>query len=234
MRTILRASLVILLAAPMAAQKASTLDDPIPGEIRIDSPRSLHPCAGAQAVDQIARAAHMLVGFENAQGCWLAPRSRWAHPDGDKLTGLSPRLALDHVIAAMSSHLWRTVNGIIVVRPTTAWADPDDFLNQPVQPFEATNALVDEILHTALRAATPSVLLPHEDVPRHGALVSHSMTVQFSGGSMLDALNAIVGAHGSAEWEVGYSGNLAYVKVSTLAFPKDSVMAPAALPKPHR
>jgi hypothetical protein len=48
MRTIL---LVVTLAAPIAAQHASTLDDPIREEFRIDDPRSLLPCASGMAVD---------------------------------------------------------------------------------------------------------------------------------------------------------------------------------------
>jgi hypothetical protein len=234
MRTILPAVLVITLATPLVAQQASTLDDPIPGELRIDSPRSLHPCAGGQAVDQVARAAHVLVGFENGQDCFPGPRSLRADTDAENLTGLSARLAFDNVIASMTSYSWKTVNGVVVVRPRAAWTNPDYFLNQTVQPFVATDESVDEILHTALRAATPSLLIPHEDLPRVGKLASHSMTVEFSGGTMLDALNAIVRAHGSAEWEVGYTGNHAMVVLSTLAFPKDSIMAPAALPRPRR
>jgi hypothetical protein len=134
----------------------------------------------------------------------------------------------------MTSYSWKTVNGVVVVRPGAAWTNPDDFLNQTVQAFVATDESVDEILHTALRVATPSLLIPHEDLPRVGKLVSHSMTVEFSGGTVLDALNAILRAHGSAEWEVGYTGNHAMVVLSTLAFPKDSIMAPAALPRPRR
>jgi hypothetical protein len=57
------------------------------------------------------------------------------------------------------------------------------------------------------------------------------MTVAFAGGTLLDALNAIVLAHGGAEWEVGYTGNRAHIVVSTVGFPKDSVMAPTVLPQ---
>jgi hypothetical protein len=218
MRTALSALLVVTLAAAIEAQQPLTLDDPIREELRIDNPRFVDPCASGQAVDQIARAAHMLVGFESTPDCWLCPRSLWAAPDGDILTGMSARQAFDHLIASMPTDSWKALNGIVVVRPTSAWNDPDNLLNQPVQPFEATNEHVVDILHAVLRATTPPLFLPHQDLPRSGELVNHSMTVVFPGGTMLDALNAVVRAHGSAEWQVGYASGFARIVVSTLAF----------------
>jgi hypothetical protein len=224
----------VALAAPIAAQTVSKLDGPIRGEFRIDDPRSLHSCASGVAVDQLARAANVLVGFETTRDCRPSPRVRTAGASSETMTGMSVREAFDHLIASMPMYSWKELNGVVVVRPKTAWADPDDLLNQPVQPFEVTNERADDVLHTVLRAVTPSLFLPHEDVPRSGQLVDHSMTVTFPGGTLLDAFNTIVGAHGSAQWQVGYVDGRAMVYLGTLVFPGDSVMAPAALPQPHR
>jgi len=230
----LPAFLVVTLATTLVAQNLTTLDDPIREEVQIDNPRFLHPCAGAMAVDQIARAAHLLFGFENTEDCAPGPRSLKAGADSEPIAGMSARLALDRWIASKPMYSWKPLNGVVVLRPTTAWANSNNLLNQTVRPFEATNANVDDILHAVLKATTPSLFLPHEDVPRRGPLVSHAMTVVFAGGTMLDALNAVVLAHGGAEWEIGYTGNRAQIVVSTVAFPKDAVMAPAALPQSHR
>jgi hypothetical protein len=93
--------LVVTLASPIAAQHARTLDDPIREEFRIDDPLSLHPCAGGMAVDQIARAAQVPVGFENTPDCWLSPRSLRAGAGGDTIAGMSARQAFDRLIASM-------------------------------------------------------------------------------------------------------------------------------------
>jgi hypothetical protein len=231
MRTTLLALFVVTLAVPTAAQHPSALDDPIRKEFRIDDPRSLQPCASGIAIDQVARATHVLAGFENTPDCWLSPRSLAAVTGIDIVAGMSARQAFDHVIASMPMFSWKELNSVVVVRPTMASADPNDLLNQSVQPFQASNAYVDDVLHRVLLAATPSLFIPHEDVPRSGELVRHSMTLTFSGGTMLDALNAMIRAHGSAEWHVGYVDRRAQVLVTTLRFPGDHVMAPAALPK---
>ncbi len=234
MRNLVLAFIVIALAAPIAGRTASKLDDPIRGELRIDDPRSLPSCASGMAVDQLARATDLPVGFEASPDCWLSPRSRTPGASSGSLTGMSVREAFDRLIASMPMYSWKELNGVVVVRPTTAWADSDDFLNQPVQPFAVTNAHADDVLHTALRAVTPSLFLPHVDVPRSGQLSGQSMTVKFPGGTLLDAFNTIVGAHGAAQWQVGYGDGRAQVLLSTLAFPGDSVMAPAANPHRHR
>jgi hypothetical protein len=233
-RAILLAILVLMCTPSMPAQNSLTIDDPIREEVRVDNPRLLHPCASGIAVDQIARAAHVMVGFQNTRDCAPGPRSLKGGPNGENLMGMSARQAFDWWTASMPMYSWKRLNGVVVLRPTTAWEDPDDLLNQTVQPFQATNEYVDEILHVALRATTPSLFVPHVDVPRRGELSNRALSVVFSGGTMLDALNTIVLTHGAAEWEVGYTGYRAFIVVSTVAFPTDAVTAPAAMPQSRR
>ena len=120
MRKMVLAFLGVTLAAPIAAQTASKLDDPIRGEFRIDDQRSLHACASGMAVDQLARAADVLVGFETTRDCWLSPRSRTAGASSETMTGMSVRTAFDHLIASMPMYSWKELNGVVVVRPTPA------------------------------------------------------------------------------------------------------------------
>jgi len=233
-RTLAPAVPLILISVPTGAQNPQALDDPIQAEFRVDNPRSLHSCAGVQSLDQIARATHVLLGFENLPTCGLGPRSLFVGPDNENLSGMSARLAFDHFVEAMPSYSWKAVNGVAVVRPTEAWRDRDGLLNQTVQPFEARDQDVTAVLHAALHATAPSLWLPHTDVPRSGVLSSHLMTVTFPGGTLLDALNAIVSAHGAAEWEVGYIGGHAMIVLNTTAFNADAVMSPVALPQRRR
>ena len=234
MRIIIFASLVVTLAGAIGAQNASKLDDPITGECRIDNPRFLNPCNSGMAVDQLARKAEVLVGFENMPNCPPSARSLKAGAAGETLTGMSARQAFDHLMTLMPTFSWKDMNGVVVVRPKAAWEDPRDPLNLSTGAFEAANERVDDVLHTVLHAVKPSMFIPHEDVPRPDGPITRPVAVAFSGGMMLDALNGVLRAHGGLEWQLGYPGNSAVITLSMLKFPGDGVIAPVAVPTPHR
>jgi hypothetical protein len=107
-------------------------------------------------------------------------------------------------------------------------------LNLPTAAFSATDTPLNDALHTVLQAVTPSVFYPHEDIQRSGRPIDVPVSVAFPGGTMLEALNAIVRAHQSAEWQFGYSGNSAMIALDSLAFTGGGVMAPVALPPTRR
>jgi hypothetical protein len=226
--------LVVTLAGTIAPRAASNLDTPIGGEFRIDNPRFLDPCAGHIAVGQIARQANVLVGFENTPDCWLGPTAFNARAGNERLTGMSARQAFDHLMALMPMYSWKEMEGVAVVRPKAAWDDPTDVLNLPTASFSATAAPLNDALHTVLQAVTPPVFYPHDDVQRFGRPIDVPVSVVFPGGTMLEALNAIVRAHQGAVWQLGYSGNLATIAVESLAFTGGVVMAPVALPLARR
>ena len=222
---------VITLGVTAVTRGASNLDTPIRTEFSIDDPRSLDPCAGHLAVDQIARQANVLVGFENTPDCWLGPMAVKAGGVSEILTGMSARQAFDHLMTVTPMYSWREMEGVAVVRPKAAWDDPTDVLNLPAASFSAIDTPVNDALHTALQAVTPPVFYPHDDVPHFGRPIDVPVTVAFPGGTMLEALNAIVRAHQSAHWQLGYSGNnRATVALESLAFTGGGVMAPVALP----
>ena len=222
--------LVVTLAGTIAARAASNLDTPIRGEFRIDNPRFLEPCACHMAVAQIARQANVLIGFENTPDCWLGPTAVKAGAGNETLTGMSARQAFDHLMALMPMYSWKEMEGVAVVRPKAAWEDPRNVLNLPTASFSATDTPLDHALDTVLQAVTPPVFYPHDDVQRFGRPIDGPVSVGFPGGTMLEALNALVRAHQSAEWQLGYSGNFATIAVESLAFTGGAVMAPVALP----
>ena len=234
MQSMLAVSVFATLLPMLAIQTTSKLDAPIAGEWRIENPRFLPSCHSFRAVDQLARQANVLVGFENTPRCPPSSRSLIGESASETLTGMSVRQALDHLMTLMPMYSWKEMNGVIVVRPKAAWDDPGNPLNLPTNSFEATNERPDEVLHTALQAVRPSLFFPHEDVPRPDGAITRPVTVSFSGGTMLEALNAIARAHGGLEWQLGYPRSLAVITVSTLEFPGDSVIAPVALPPPPR
>jgi len=81
-----------------------------------------------------------------------------------------------------------------------------------------------------LRAVTPVAFLAHEDVgqPRP---INRPITVVFRGGTLLEAVNAIVRAHPSVEWQLGYGSGRATLALSALGLKGGVVMAPVAIPE---
>jgi hypothetical protein len=219
----------------LRAQQPSPVDARIPTAFRLDDPRALHLCDGGVALNELARVAHILIGFENTPDCIPSGRAGWPGQNAVVFdSGTSAREALDQLMPAMPQFAWKDVDGVIVVRPTVAWENPDDLLNHPVRAFTVNDALADLVLHTVLQEAVPSLFKEHEDVPQHGQLADRTLTVRFHGGTLLEALNEVVRAHGIAEWQVGFPGRRAIVELIAvnpmLLAPGDSVMAPVAVP----
>jgi hypothetical protein len=226
MRRVLLGLLLVAFVPVVGAQNSSNRDVPIHGEFRIDNPRVLHQCAGGIPVDQIARRAHVLVGFENTPGCWLSPRSLGAGDGAEVLTGMTARQALDHLVALMPAYRWKEMDGVAVVRPTSAWDDPTDVLNTPEAPFSVTDTHLSDVLDVVLDAARPSLFYPHTG-RRSGTPIDQPVSVAFRGGRVIDALNAVILARQGAEWQFGYGGH-AMITVGTLELSGGDVIVPLA------
>jgi hypothetical protein len=104
----------------------------------------------------------------------------------------------------MPEFSWKEVDGTIVVRPKTAWEDARNVLNLPTAAFEATVQPLDDVLHMLLNAVTPKVFLPHTDVANPERPINRPVTVAFRGGTMLDALNAVIRLRPGLDWQLGY------------------------------
>ena len=137
-------------------------------------------------------------------------------------------------MALMPEYRWKEIDGVVVIRPNGAWNDSTNPLNRPTAPLSATNADLDNVLHMLLRAVRPPVFYPHVDVPQPVRPIDHPVDVVFPGGTMLDALNAVIRARGSAEWQVGYAPGHATIAVSTLQFGGGTVVELFALPQGSR
>jgi hypothetical protein len=171
MRRMLVGSLVVALGQSVAAQNVSKLDAPVGGEFRVDNPLGHSPCGFWNALDQLARRAHVLVGFENTPDCWPSGGGALAPGEGAlDLTGMTARQALDHLVGLDTTYRWQEIDGVAVIRPMAAWDDPTNMLNRPSAAFDVVNAHVHEALHVLLQAVTPSLFEPHTDL----RLSSHS------------------------------------------------------------
>ena len=131
-------------------------------------------------------------------------------------------------MALTSNYRWQEIDGVVVIRPDAAWHDPANVLNRPTASFHVENAHVHNALHVLLQAVTPPLFWPHTDLklssngrldnPSSPALIDAPVSLAFSGGNMLDALNALVTAHESAIWQVGYVDGRVMIDLSTLDF----------------
>jgi hypothetical protein len=230
MRYILVA-LCVVVAQRVDAQSLSKLDAPVEGGFVITDPSVVQPCELGALIVQVARQAGVSVGFENTPDCWFSPRLnpvKYTQP----LTSASARQAFDHLMTLMPTHSWRDMDGVAVVRPRASWDDPGNVLNLPTKPFNAMNKRINDVLHDVLHHVVPVAFYPHRDVPRAGRPIDRLVSVEFPGGSMLDAVNALVRTGGELAWELGYKGG-ATIVVGTLDFRGGRVGAPIALPSPR-
>lgn len=172
----------------------------------------------------IARTFAEPIGFEVAPECvagtWPARLA-----DGSlALEGLTAREAFDQLTERQPTYRWVDVGGVPVLRPRSAWGDPNSALSQRTRAFAVSNAGLHEAVHAALGAA--DLLLPHPraHVGHHGVEAS----MQFRGGSLLDALNAIA-VDRRAIWQMGNVGGQTVVMLQALDDSRDNEIAVLAV-----
>lgn len=121
------------------------------------------------------------------------------------MTGGTLRDALDTLVRSDPRYLWQSMNGVAVVRPVLASADPDNLLNQPVQDIDWQDVTAEEALRN-VRALIhgSSNVPPTPPVSEHDG---RRLSVRVRSGSVLDVLNEIVRAHGELMWSVVYVGH---------------------------
>lgn len=231
MGRVLACVLLVALAQTLGAQTRSKLDKPIKGELRVANPRGLRPCNVGGTVLELSRLARVPVGFESTPDCWLSSPAG-PGPDPEVLTGMSVRQAFDHAMTLMPGYSLKEMDGIIVVRPQAAWDDPKDPLNFPTKSFEGTGETLEDVLHVLLQAVTPSVFHPKHWLARGpDPSIDRPVDVAFPGGTMLDAVNAVVRARQDVWWELGYTGGHGTLVLHTFALKGGGIMEAVDFPR---
>ena len=143
----------------------------------------------ATSVLTFAEAVGVPIGFES-----LPP----SEPVRSSVAGIGLRgtvgRALDDIVAFDSRYEWRDVDGVIVIRPATAWLDPRDPLFRTVPAIRLDNVTVSKAL-AALREALGGSGTP--------TAVADTRTFSIDvppGRTVLDVLTAISRAHGELSW----------------------------------
>lgn len=144
----------------------------------------------ASEIGALAAASHVPMGFESA-GAGAAPLDVPA-------SGRPLRTVLDAIVAADPRYEWREDNGVAVLRPATAWTDRNDYLHRNAAAIRFDDvgtsdalqllvALFGQDLHPSQRDSLGDTKRFNLDVPA---------------GSVLEALDAIVRAHGAIAWGI--------------------------------
>jgi hypothetical protein len=217
----MRFAVVILSAAVgVSAQHAprlSLLDEPMTRAVRVDAVDFQPTCALWTALEQLARQARVRIGFEHTLSC--AAGGVVKQPDGAAmmLDGLTPRQAFDRLLSHRPDYSWTELDGVVVIRPTAAWAADGSVLNSPVAAIEVAGNHVHHALHTVLRSTQPSLFQEHTDLtlstnsrrldnPESTALIDTPVTMTFAGGTVVQALNEVT-RHVGGSWQVGYTAH---------------------------
>jgi hypothetical protein len=189
------------------------------------------PCTVPRLVASIARSAEFAVGVETvAEPCnYVSPSSAAPSSEIANLNGLAVREALDLLVKIDPRYRWAEVDDVIVVRPVAAWGFRDHFLHRTVTSFGFDDQnLWGAFHHLRLAFGQPS---PEQVLLRQGrtAMSDKKFTVRSRTRSLLEALDAVVAAHGALQWEIAYCQpelRLEFAMLSLFPADLDGVRAP--------
>ncbi len=197
MRSIIVAIISLVLIASAAIRGDSLLDRPLTMPVNVMTPVQDRDIGGLTLA--VAHSARIPLGFEELQNTRELDRSagRQRHPIEAATVGE----ALAAVTTLDPRYDVHEMNGVIVVRPKAAWADPRNPLNQPV-----TNVTLQDVsLFGALNRVCQLLYGAEVGTPSYDPYASsNTLSAKVEQGGVLDVLNAIVAASDGANWRVMY------------------------------
>jgi hypothetical protein len=182
----------------------------------IEVERPLGPCAVPRLTERIVQSAHVPAGIE-----YVPEPCRSQRRTADRLSeslpiGMTVQDALDRLVQLDPRYRWMEDDGVIVMRPRNAWNEAGHFLHRTVSSF----IVKDEDMTGALNAVQTALGPGRFDAPPqrwHPTPESERrFSVALGGIPGLEALNAVVRAHGSLTWELSYCQPQARYEYGTL------------------
>jgi hypothetical protein len=209
--TALRVLTVALLLFPLRTLAAPQI---VEGDIRLALPAD--DCSVAATATRLLVAANQPGGVEYVPGaCQSSVRRSTPPPDFVSFQGMSIDDALDRLVSLGPTYERREENGVIVVRPVVAWRNTAHFLRRVVGTFELDQATIATAL-TGLQTALGPWTFGGTPSPQATAGSTLPFSVSLLMPSVLDALNAVVRAHGGLVWEVSYCGPHVQYELATI------------------
>ena len=144
----------------------------------------------ASEIGALAAAAHVPMGFESAGAD--------AEPLNVQASGKPLRVVLDAIVAADPRYEWREDNGVAVLRPATAWTDTNDFLHRSAAAIRFDDAGVSDALQLVIGLFGED-LHPSQ---RNTLADPKRFNLDVPPGTVIEALDAIVRAHGALAWGI--------------------------------
>lgn len=187
--TALVLGILAVLSMGPGARAQSALDRPV-GLDFFGKPLVIKKLTATE-IGALAAATHVPMGFESAGSGEPAVLKVPA-------SGRPLRVVLDAIVAADPRYEWRDEGGVAVLRPAAAWTDRDDFLYRGAAAIRFENVGVSDALQLVV-GLFGGDLHPSQ---RNGLGDVTRFNLDVPAGSVLEALNAIVRAHGALAWGI--------------------------------
>jgi hypothetical protein len=173
----------------------------------------------------IARSARVPLGFEEVAAI---PRPFDGNlstiPSSARvvLIGLRVGEALDALVSADPRYSWREQDGVILIRPVEAWANSEHFLHQRFAGFGLHDSTMSDVVKAVYAQFGLRIVYGEGGVlgepPGRDTSLEKRMDFEVPSGTMVEALNSVVRAHGGLGWMVHYAYPPGGVKTSCLRF----------------
>jgi len=174
----------LLLSTTALAQQSADFDAPVHA---FKLPRQLPECGLEAVLLTLAKDTGVRIGFERTTAC--NGRQAVGFPDAYKplklanaevLDGLPLRDVLARIAALTPDYDWAIMDGVAVFRPSESWKDAKSPLRASVPPIHLSEVPASRVISTIL------------NLPGGGKGPTAIVSIDFQGGTMLDALNALV------------------------------------------
>ena len=205
------------MTAAMAVSPAQlpVTDRIIEADVRVRLP--LLPCTVPQAAIRIAESLPVPIGLELVpEPCAEKGRKYPERENEVILTGMSVSRAFDRLVELDERYVWSEVDGVLIVRPGVTWFDRGHFLNRGIPLFRVKEGRIYTAMnevHSVLDGARgPADEVGSARTPQG----ERRFSVSLGRTTVVDALNAVVRAHGSLRWTVEYCKPQALFEYATV------------------
>ena len=172
----------------------------------------------------IARSARVPIGFEEVAGIpvpGFGNLSTIPVSERTDLVGLSVGDALDALVSADPRYGWREQDGVILIRPVQAWADPSHFLHQRFSGFRMRDSTASDVTRAIYKRFGVPIRYGEGGVfgdPPDSDDLEKRIDFDVPSGTIVEALNSLVRAHGGLGWMVHYANAPADIRTSCVRF----------------
>lgn len=162
----------------------------------------IHECSVPDAVKFLARRLRFPAGVEYLPGICTRLYQGVKAADRLNLRGLSVSDGLGKLIALDPRYHWIDSDGVVVVRPADAWADPKNLLNFKTSSFALEGVNLGAALDAVASALHGKQRLDGDTLANRTEQGSRLFSVKTGPTSAGGVMDAIVRAHGDMWWEL--------------------------------